>query len=86
MMPEDLLEINVSSRIFYDSIRRLITIERFLEKKNEDPIKVDNKLKILLGEPLFTYTKTNENLDIKEMGKLREIIKMKLGKINKLLK
>ena len=86
MMPEDLLEINVNSRVFYDNIRRLITIERFLEGKDEDPIKVDNELKILTGDILFGYIKNNDNLDIKEMKKLREIIKMKLGKINKLLK
>jgi len=86
MMPEDILEINVNSRVFYDNMRRLITIEGFLEGKDEDPIKVDDELKILIGELLFNYVKNNENLDTKEIKKLREIIKMKLVKINRLLK
>ncbi|MBI2498922.1 hypothetical protein HYV88_01630 [Candidatus Woesearchaeota archaeon] len=86
MMPEDILEINVNSRVFYDNMRRLITIEGFLEGKDEDPIKVDSELKVLIGELLFNYVKNNEGLDIKELKKVREVIKMKLDKIKRLLK
>lgn len=86
MMPEDLLEINVNSRVFYDNMRRLMTIERFLENKDGDPSKIDDELKILVGEFLFLQIRNNENIDKKIIKKLREIIKVKLDKINKLLK
>ncbi len=86
MMPEDLLEIKLNSRVFFDNIRRLITIERFLEDKTEDPNWVNKELIGLIGDFLFNETKNNEVVNEKDVEKLREIIKIKLNKIRKWVK
>lgn len=82
MMPEDLLKIKVNSRSFYDSIRRLITIERFLDNKEINQEKVDKELKHILGN-LFEYLKDNEEIDKNTVSKVREIIKRKLKSIDR---
>lgn len=84
MMPDDLLRINAGSRVFYDNIRRLITIERFLNNKELNPEEVTQELKNVLGN-LFEYLKNNELLDNHVVDKLRKIIKIKLKGINKKL-
>jgi len=85
MMPQDLLKIEVNSRVFYDNIRRLIAIERFLEKNSLDSLKIEKEAKKLLGS-LFLNTKNNEAINNKDIKKIREIIKLKLKKIDKLIK
>ena len=83
MMPEDILELKVESRIFYDNLRRLITIERFLYDKEEDPREINNELKKLLGDYLFSYLKKNMEINEDIMKKLRNIIKKRLDSISK---
>lgn len=85
MMPEDILEINVSSRILYDNLRRLLTIEKFLEEKNEDPVKINNELMKILGEQLFSQLKGNESIDEKSSERIRAVIASKLDKIKKMI-
>ena len=82
MMPEDLLKIKANSRAFYDSIRRLITIERFLSNKEIEPEKVNKELRQILGN-LFEHLKDNEEIDKSIINKLRKMIKSKLKSINK---
>lgn len=82
MMPEDLLKIKVNSRSFYDSIRRMITIERFLDNKDIVPEKINKELKQSLGN-LYEYTKDNDEIDKNIVSKLREIIRKKLKIIYK---
>ena len=81
MMPEDVLEIDVSSRVFYDSMRRLLTIERFLEVKDEDPVKINDELKKTLGDVLFFQLKSNEAIDEKIVKRIRALIMAELDKI-----
>ena len=84
-MPEDLLEVETDSRVFYDNLRRLITIEMFLENKNVNPNKINNELKKILGKSMFAYIKNNEEVNNKIIKEFRNIIKNKLNKIRKLL-
>ncbi|MEK6874002.1 MAG: hypothetical protein AABW91_04080 [Nanoarchaeota archaeon] len=88
MTPEDLLEVNLGSRAYYDSIRRLITIESFLENKPVDILKINNQLTKITGESLFSLIKNNEIIENGQIKFLREIIKRKLdlikNKLNKL--
>ena len=86
MMPEDLLEIRLNSKVFYDNLRRLISIEHFLENKDENPNKVNDELKELLGETLLSDMRANNEIDETTIKKLRTIIKVKLKKIKNLLK
>ncbi|MFA5857406.1 MAG: hypothetical protein WC867_08650 [Candidatus Pacearchaeota archaeon] len=85
MMPEDLLNINLNSRVFYDSIRRLLTIEKFLENISLDPLEINKEIKNLLGDSLATNLRQNGSIDKEIIKKLREVIKSKLNLINKLL-
>ncbi len=86
MMPEDLLKIRMSSRVFYDNIRRLMTVKKFLENKDLDPIKINLELKSLLkNEFMYSQLKDNEEIDRETLGYLRNIIKRELNKIKKKL-
>ncbi|MBI4919120.1 hypothetical protein HY837_04260 [archaeon] len=80
MMPEDLLEIDLNSRAFYDSIRRLLTIERFLDNKLLDNRLIDDESKKVLGV-LYQSIKNNESINKENILFLRKIIKQKLAKI-----
>jgi len=86
MMPEDLLEIKMESRAFYDNLRRILTIEMFLENKNLDPIKIEQEIEKLIGIFLFSQLKNNQPIDNKIIKSLRKIIKTKLKKIKEAIK
>jgi len=81
MMPKDLLEIKLSSKVFYDNFRRLIAIEKFLENKEINPLEINKEMREELKEKLFSYLKNDEELDKKSIEKIREIIKSKIKKI-----
>ena len=85
MLPEDLLEINLKGRVFYDCIRRLITIDRFLQEKDESIKLIDEELKKLLGDKLFINLSEMELIEEGLLKDLRKIIKEKLLKIGRLL-
>jgi len=85
MMPSDLLEIKLSSRAFYDSLRRLITIEKFLDNQALDVKIINSELNKLIGDKLFQRIKNNEEIEQKSIDDLRKIIKDKIGKIYRLL-
>jgi hypothetical protein len=80
MMPQDILKIDVNNRIFYDNLRRLVTIERFLEKKSLDSMLIEKELKSLFKE-LFQKIKDNETITEKEKKITKNIIKAKINKI-----
>ena len=85
-MPQDLLEIKLNSRIFFDNIRRLITIERFLKNKRLNIISINEELKNLIGFRLYEIIRNNGELEDITIILLRKIIKSKLDVIMKLLK
>jgi len=81
MMPEDLLELELDGYVFYSNIRKLITIEIFLEGKDADPEKISFLLKKIVKEPLLSSIENNEPLEKQDIKELREIIKKKLKSI-----
>jgi len=85
MMPEDLLEISLSSRIFFDSLRRLVTIERFLGNKDLILGKINSELSDLISNKLYLKLKNNGEINEKIIEGLRKIIKIKLKKIKQAL-
>ena len=85
MMPEDLLEIELNSRIFFDNLRRLITIERFLENKDANLDKIEDEIMKLIGEKLYQRMKNDEKIEEKTIDAIRKIIKHKLKKIKKMI-
>lgn len=86
MMPEDILEIKTSGKVYYDSIRRLLAIERFLENKDENPQQISESIKKLLGENILSHLKNNEPLEGATLDQISKIINEKLKRINNLLK
>ncbi len=85
MMPYDLLDIKLNSRSFFDSIRRLITIERFLKNKIFDMGDVNAEIKHSMPEILYRKIRNNEGIDDNSIPALRKIIKSKLNIIEELL-
>lgn len=85
MMPEDLLEVNVSGKEYYNSLRRLLAIEKFLENKDENPEKIEIELKAILEDKLLFLLKNNEIIEGNALKKIRETIKNKLDKIKRIL-
>jgi hypothetical protein len=83
MMPHDLLEIALGSRAFFDGLRRLITIERFLTKKSLEGSSIATELKTTLGSRLYTLMKANEPLDDCLITLVRRIIRKKLSGIER---
>jgi|SRR3989338_618696 len=86
MMPYDLLEIKINSRAFYDSLRRLITIERFLRNKSLDMPEINEELEILVNAPLHDKIKRNEEIEDNSIKFLRKLIRAKLELIEGLIK
>ena len=84
MMPEDLLEIRASSRVFYDNIRRLEAIENFLNDKELSPEEIIRELRLILGN-LFEIMKNNEEIGKERIKELRGVIKIKLESIRRKL-
>lgn len=85
MMPEDLLDIRLNNRVFFDNLRRLITIERFLDNRKLDWNKVNLELKNLIGERLFERMRNNEEINERKIDDIRKIIKVKLRRIENML-
>jgi predicted nucleotidyltransferase len=85
MMPEDLLTIKLKPRVFYDSIRRLLTIVRFLENRPLNPLNINKEIKNILGEKIAIDIRNNEDMNDDIIKKLRNIIKSKLNIINKII-
>ncbi len=86
MMPEDLLKIEfLNGKVYFDSLRRLITIRKFLEKQKLDPILINLEIKKILGG-YYLLLKKDENIDKKTLILLRKEIKKELTQINKILK
>lgn len=86
MMPEDLLEINVQSKIFLDNIRRLVTIERFLDKKLLNLYDINKDIWGLVNRNLYNRMDSNDLLLKHEIKFIRNIIKLKIKKIKETLK
>lgn len=86
MMPEDLLKITLSSRAYYDSLRRLIAIERFLENKSLNPNEINKELKNLIGENVYADSRQDKNIEKETMDKFKSIISSKLKNVYKELK
>lgn len=85
MMPEDLLKIKANSRVFYDNIRRLVTIHNFLQNKSLNPIEINKGTDVLVGDFLYSQLKNNELINEKDLAFLRKIIKKQLSEIRKKL-
>ena len=86
MMPEDLIKLSLSNgRVYFDALRRIIAIKRFLGKQKMDSVKINEELKIILGD-YYSLLKNNESFDKEILNFVHGKIKDKLVEVNKLLK
>lgn len=81
MMPEDLLELKMPSKIFYDNLRRLITIKQFLKNKELDREIILNQIEKEINIKLLNKIKNNKEINNKEINSLRKVIKEKIKSI-----
>jgi len=86
MMPKDLLELKMPSKIFYDNLRRLIAIEEFLRNKNLERQDLLNKIKKEINIKLLDKIKNNEEINDEEIGILRRLIRVKIKNIRGMMK
>ncbi|MBI5065720.1 hypothetical protein HZA97_05785 [Candidatus Woesearchaeota archaeon] len=86
MMPEDLLEIELNSRVYFDNLRRLITIKNFLLNKNLNREKISEELKDILGEKLYCFTKKDEKLSSETISTIQKQLSKKIKEIKQLIK
>src|SRR4030043_318398 len=81
MMPEDLLELRLPSKIFYDNLRRLIAIEEFLRNKDLGRQNLLNKIKKEINIKLLDKIKNNKEINDEEIEILRRLIRIKIKNI-----
>ena len=81
MMPEDLLELDLPIKIFFDNIRRLITIERFLHNKDLSRKVILEEMKRNIPQDILDKIKDNKYINNIEIIRLKRIIKEKLIRI-----
>ena len=86
MLPEDVLEVELEDRIYYISLRRLISIEYFLKENEMAPDKIDGIIENLIGKQKLEIFKSNDILDSKLLNEIKNIIKTKLNIVYKLIK
>lgn len=87
MVPEDLLKVRFPlGKIYYNSLRKLVTIEHFLKNNEIAPDKIDDELTKSINTENITILKENHNVEPYLLKEIRKIIKDKLSIINNLLK
>lgn len=87
MFPEDLLEVSLEEgRIYYDVLRKLITMEHFLKRNEIAPDLIDKELKKLIDKKKLEFIKENNSLNEKIQKELELIIKEKIKLIYRLMK
>ncbi|MBI5389053.1 nucleotidyltransferase domain-containing protein [Candidatus Woesearchaeota archaeon] len=81
MMPEDILELGVESRVFYDSLRRVFTIEAFLWDNETGIQGIEEKIAGQLSPLVFTKLKTNQILTFAERNDTVSLLRKKIKQV-----
>ncbi len=86
MLPEDVLDVTVDSRVLYDCFRRVVTIERFLKKESVDVLEVVKDVETILGSKIAVFLKRNETIDEVIRESVRSLLRERIGRVKELLK
>ena len=87
MMPEDLLRVRFPlGKVYYDSLRKMVTIEHFLNNDEIAPDKIDSELIEIINVEKLKILKENYDVETYLLKEVRSIIKKKLDLIHKLIK
>ncbi len=85
MMPQDLLRVRLGSRVFFDNLRRLVTIERFLRNEGMNSASINREVKKLVKGNLYGKLRANEGIEENSVAFLRNLIRAKLASIGGLI-
>ena len=86
MLPQDVLNVDVNSKMLYDSLRRILVIESFLKNIDISMKEVSDKIISLIGDYLYNKIRKNEIIKRQENNMIKKVIKKRLKIINNLLK
>lgn len=78
MMPEDILEFELDSRLYYDNLRKLVTIEYFLKDKKSKSELRNRIIEKSLGVDLAKRMSENDILTNAEYVKIKYVMKKKI--------
>jgi predicted nucleotidyltransferase len=73
MMPEDILKFKMNREVYYDNLRKLITIERFLDKKEIDSVEIRADAERILDKIGFNDFKGQSFVNEKELKELKKL-------------
>lgn len=85
MLAEDVLEVKLSSNTVYAAVRRVVTIQRFLDEKSLESSTIDEEIKNLIGEKMVQRLQSNDTLLEKEYEDIRSILRGKVHYITSLV-
>jgi len=86
MLPKDVLDVDVNSRMLYDSLRRVLLIEFFIKKEDKSLFELDQMIIISLGENLYDTIRKDSIVSRFSQDKIKEIIREKIKFIENKLK
>ncbi|MEK6899344.1 MAG: nucleotidyltransferase domain-containing protein [Nanoarchaeota archaeon] len=86
MFPEDLSKYPLDSgKVFYDSLRKLLSIKHFLERKEYSQKNIDLEIKETIGEKIFSVMKNDHQLAKKTQKELQNILRKEIAEIYAIL-
>ena len=86
MMPEDLLEVSLEEgNLYYDILRKLVSIENFLKNSEIAPDKTDEYLEKIIAKDKLSFIKENGLVKGVIKKEIEAIIRNKLNIIYKYL-
>ncbi|MBI2664175.1 hypothetical protein HYX10_02430 [Candidatus Woesearchaeota archaeon] len=85
MMPQDLLHVRLGSRVFFDNLRRVVTIERFLRNESLNSASINREVKKLVKGSLYDKLRASEEIEENSVAFLRKLIRAKLASIEGLI-
>ncbi|MBI2449560.1 nucleotidyltransferase domain-containing protein [Candidatus Pacearchaeota archaeon] len=86
MFPEDVLDIDVNSRMLYDALKRVFLIYNFIKKLDISSYEIDKKMINLIGMDLYESIRRDAIITKEKKEIIKNIIKKKIKFINNLLK
>lgn len=86
MFSEDVLDIEVNSKMLYDALKKTLLIENFIKKIDIAPYQIDKHMINLIGIDLYENMRKNVAITKEKKKFIKNIIKKKIKFINDLLK
>ena len=88
MMPEDLiaLETMLKSRAYYDALRKVLIIKKFLKKEKEDSKEVQKKIEKRIGKEITEKIMQDEVITLEEWTTIKKEMSKEIKEVYDILK